>query len=76
MSKQIIFRSAITVVLCFLIGRAAFAQKAEINGRITDSTGAVLVDAKISVTNLNTGIKRTAASNQEGYYTTTGRLPL
>ena len=69
MSKQIIFRSAMTAALCFLIGRAAFAQKAEINGRITDSTEAVLVDAKISVTNLNTGIKRTAASNQEGYYT-------
>src|SRR5439155_9343361 len=69
MSKQIIFRSAITVVLCFLSGRAAFAQKAEINGRITDSTGAVLVDAKITVTNLDTGIKRTTASNHEGYYT-------
>ena len=76
MSKQTIFRSAMTAVLCLLIGRASIAQKAEINGRITDSTEAVLVDAKISVTNLNTGIKRTAASNQEGYYTTTGRLPL
>lgn len=67
MRKQIVF-STLTVIFFSFMGLTSFAQKAEINGRVTDSTGAVLVKAKISVTNLNTGIKRPVVSNEEGYY--------
>src|SRR5207249_1901497 len=50
-------------------GQTAFAQKAQINGRITDSTGAVVAGAKVTLTDVDTGINKTATSNEEGYYT-------
>jgi len=45
------------------------ATTAQITGRITDPSGAVLAAAKVAVTNLETGIERRTISNDEGYYT-------
>ena len=68
MKKQIFFRLVLLAV-SFGIGQILFAQKAGINGRITDSTGAVIVGANVVVTSEDTGVKRKAVSNEDGYYT-------
>lgn len=47
----------------------AFAQTAQITGRVTDSSGAVVPSARLTITNTQTGIERDAATNDQGYYT-------
>ena len=37
-------------------------------GRVTDVSGAIVVDAKIVVTSVETGLKRTTATTSEGYF--------
>ena len=53
----------------------AFAQTAQITGRITDSSGAVMPGASIAVTNVATGADRHASANQDGYFTVPLLLP-
>ena len=49
-----------------LFGQAVnFAQ---IHGRISDATGAVIVGAQITASQINTGLVRTTVSNSEGTY--------
>jgi outer membrane receptor protein involved in Fe transport len=64
-----------TVVALLLIGQlnlAALAQSqassGSIEGTISDATGAVVPDAKITATNLQTGLTRSVTSNSEGLY--------
>ena len=58
------------LVLLFAFGHAiAFAQSAELNGRITDSSGSVLPAVKLAITNSATGTVRDASTNDLGYYT-------
>ncbi len=45
------------------------AQNAQITGRVTDPSGAVVPAAEVTVTNTATGDKRSATSNSQGYYT-------
>lgn len=48
----------------------AFAQsnKADITGTVTDSAGAVVPDATVTVTNVGTNIERQVTTNSEGVY--------
>ena len=46
----------------------AQAVKGTLLGNITDSTGAVVPDAKVSISEVNTGIGRTVPANGDGYY--------
>lgn len=55
---------AVVIVAC-----SGFAQNAQMTGRITDPTGAVVPQADVSVIASNTGVRRRVSSNQEGYYT-------
>ncbi len=48
---------------------ALFAQVSSIQGLVKDPSDAVLVGAKVSVTNLETGLRREAATNETGLYT-------
>jgi hypothetical protein len=48
---------------------SALGQTAQITGRITDTTGAVVVGAKVTVTNTETGVQRVINTNDDGYYT-------
>ena len=48
--------------------RPAPAQTAQITGKITDPSGAVVPGAEISAVNLETGSRRETVSNSEGYY--------
>ncbi|PWT93756.1 MAG: TonB-dependent receptor [Blastocatellia bacterium] len=46
-----------------------------INGTVTDSTGAVVPDASVTVVNIATNLTRTAVTDSEGFYTVTN-LPV
>ncbi|MCI0418313.1 MAG: TonB-dependent receptor [Acidobacteria bacterium] len=69
MKTKLVVHATVLVLLALLITRSALAQRAAINGRVIDPSGAVVVGAGITVTSTATGIKRTASSNEEGYYT-------
>lgn len=58
-------------LLTVLLARNVYAQveKATLSGTVTDSTGGVIVDAKIEAKNVNTGITYSAASDAQGRYT-------
>ncbi|MEK7405485.1 MAG: carboxypeptidase regulatory-like domain-containing protein [Acidobacteriota bacterium] len=46
----------------------ALGQTAQITGRITDSSGAIMPGVNLAVSNLATGIDRKSSSNEQGYY--------
>ena len=46
-----------------------------ISGLVTDSTGAVIVGAKVTVTNASTGVQSTATSSSAGTFTVVGLNP-
>lgn len=56
-------------IFSFILGIAAHAQTAQVTGQIADATGAVIPGAEVTITNVETGFNRKAASNDEGYYT-------
>lgn len=51
-----------------LLSVAAFAQTAQITGRVADSSGAVVGGAKVAVVHTDTGVRREIQTNGEGYY--------
>ncbi|MGH9657521.1 MAG: carboxypeptidase regulatory-like domain-containing protein [Bryobacteraceae bacterium] len=51
------------------------AQTAQITGRITDPSGALVPGVDVLVTNAGTGDRRDAASNDQGYYTVPFLVP-
>ncbi|HEV2463411.1 MAG TPA: carboxypeptidase regulatory-like domain-containing protein [Acidobacteriaceae bacterium] len=55
--------------LAFFTSVAAFGQvSASLSGYISDQSGAAVPDATVSAINLETGVTRTALSNQSGHY--------
>lgn len=46
-----------------------FGQTGQITGRIEDASGAVVARASLTLKNMETGVNKNAASNDEGYYT-------
>lgn len=48
---------------------SAYAQTAQVTGRVVDASQAVIPGATVSVTNTETGIERAATTNNEGYFT-------
>jgi len=73
-----LFRQAgrLIVLMAFLIGSATFGSRAalaqlttaDILGTVTDSTGAVVPKANITLVNLDTNLQRTTVSNDSGEY--------
>ena len=59
------------LVLMFVCVSPVFAQsdRGGITGRVTDQTGAVVADAKVTAMNVETGETREARTNGEGNYT-------
>ncbi len=55
-------------VLAFLTQLAAAQATSQLNGSVTDSSGASVVGAKITLTDPATGLQRTTASNASGLY--------
>lgn len=58
-----------TVAFIVLIGANAWGQTAQILGTITDASGARVPGARVTVTNVKTGLQRIVTSNSNGYYT-------
>jgi hypothetical protein len=55
-------------VLALLAALAAAQSTSQLNGSVTDSSGAAVAGAKITLTNPATGLQRTATSNGTGLY--------
>jgi carboxypeptidase family protein len=71
MRKSNLALSLLAVMLTvFLIPTPAHAQltRGAISGTVRDTTGAVIAEAAITVTNVNTNQARTATTNGEGFY--------
>jgi hypothetical protein len=61
--------NVLVLFLFALIGVSAFAQEtASITGTVTDQSGAVVPNAKLTLTNVATGISRVLVSNGSGRY--------
>jgi hypothetical protein len=67
------FTKLVSAVL--LAVSTAFAQTAQITGRVTDESGAVIPGTAIIVVNVATGQDRHASTNQDGYFTVPLLLP-
>jgi len=65
-----LFRKAVLPVLFSLLGMLLFAQSTtqSIQGIVTDSTGASVAGAKVTVTNLGTNVATTLTTNESGNY--------
>jgi hypothetical protein len=62
---------ATLLILFFGLGASALAQsdRGSINGRVVDPSGAVVPDAKVTVTNIETNTTAEAKTNDEGNFT-------
>jgi len=58
----------LAVAFIFLTSLTLFSQEATIVGTVSDTTGAVLPNVTIALTNLDTGITRTIKTNDSGEY--------
>lgn len=62
------FLRVISVALCFAACVYAQQQTAELTGQITDSSGAMVADATVTITNPARGIKVMVTTNSSGIY--------
>jgi Carboxypeptidase regulatory-like domain/TonB-dependent Receptor Plug Domain len=58
-----------------LLSGTLFAQTAQVTGTVSDPTGSVVIQAKVVVTNLDTGVGRESLTNDRGNYVVTALLP-
>jgi Carboxypeptidase regulatory-like domain/TonB dependent receptor len=67
---SILRKPVLLLTMLFLMSSAAFCQltTADILGTVTDSTGAVVPNAAVVLTNIGTNEKRTATTNSSGEY--------
>lgn len=62
-------------ILAALLPLCAFAQLAELNGRVIDPSGAAVPDAQVQVTNSATGVDWNTVTNERGVYAVTNLIP-
>jgi hypothetical protein len=68
-ATQILRIAAVAGCLAFAVAPVAAQSITQaIQGLVTDSTGAVIAGAKVTITNVNTGVTRTVETNQTGNY--------
>src|SRR5215213_6688215 len=60
--------AALLIAACAL-GASAQSNKGTVTGTVTDPNGAVVKDAKVTVTNVATGDSRDATTSDDGTYT-------
>ena len=64
-----LLRLSIALVMFLLMNGAARAQAtAEMNGRVTDQSGAVLPGVTVTVTQTDTGLVRNIVTDSDGSY--------
>jgi Carboxypeptidase regulatory-like domain len=68
--KIVLLAMLVLAASCLILSPAAQAQNvyAAIHGTVTDSTGAVVPSAKVTVINTSTNITTTATTDNKGYY--------
>ena len=66
--KKICVALLITSLICLTTGMWAQSEEGRISGRVTDQTGAVVVNAAVSIQNTETGVKRGLLTNSAGEY--------
>src|SRR5262245_42883578 len=64
-----------TVLLVVLIASPALAQTGQINGLITDNSGAVVPGATVKAVEVATGLSRDTVTGADGRYTFTALRP-
>jgi hypothetical protein len=71
------FRCILAVLALVVLSATAWAQfeKGSISGTVTDSTGAVINQAQVTLTSAQTGAVRTATTDDRGAYTITALAP-
>jgi hypothetical protein len=62
------FGAIVFLLALFALPVSAQSNKGTITGNVTDQTGAVVVGASVTVTNLETNAERTATTNDDGSY--------
>ena len=69
-NKGLLKLIGLTSLFCLLAGSAAKADEVygRIRGTVTDPTGAVVPNANIAVTNVETGVSKRTISSAVGYY--------
>jgi Carboxypeptidase regulatory-like domain len=69
-SRNLVCFAVIVLSLLFLAALAtpAFAQEATIVGTVTDPSGAAVADAKVTLTNAETGVSKVFSTNESGQY--------
>ncbi len=67
----LLFFTATLFVVCLVVPSSAVAQTelAGVYGRVTDQSGAVVVDAEVEIKNVETNLSVTVKTNQDGLYT-------
>ena len=73
-----VFRGLLVLAFGFCVGNVGFAQNSnsgDIRGTVTDSSGAVVPGANVTVTNNNTGVVNKYVTNRDGLYDTSSILP-
>ena len=57
------------LLLCFALSSFGQAVNATLLGTVTDASGAVVPNAKVTITEVNTGVGRSGQTNESGNYT-------
>src|SRR5260370_34562187 len=66
----------VAVIVVGIFVPSAWAQATgSILGTVSDTTGGVVVGARVSATNVNTNVSREAVTNHAGYYQIDNLLP-
>jgi AraC family transcriptional regulator len=75
MKYRQLVRFLLLALLPFVVETTAFGQTAQVTGRISDQSGAVIQGAMVTVTNEGNRFKRETSSNEEGYFTVPSLQP-
>ncbi|HEV3512659.1 MAG TPA: carboxypeptidase regulatory-like domain-containing protein [Candidatus Sulfotelmatobacter sp.] len=70
-----IFSAFVLVVFTALAALGQGSYQAQVRGSVTDQSGAVVVNATVTITNVGTNIAQTAQTDQHGQYFFTGLRP-
>jgi Carboxypeptidase regulatory-like domain len=73
--RTVLLKLGSVVMLCVLAATGKAQTSGEITGLVTDSSGAAVTDATVTITNKATGATRKATTNSEGLYTFPSLLP-
>ena len=77
MAKRLFVFALQVVIVVLALASGALAQTTSglITGTVTDSSGAVIPDARVELTNQATGVQRQAATDSSGYYSVPALQP-